>query len=97
MFIIRAEKLKAFGHFAGFKLHFMISSFANAILIGLLAPECSDNPLGYKFSWSSRGCLLALHNSTFFYQEGSVINVAGPDLMATVPNISRLRVRSISQ
>ncbi|KAG9658271.1 saccharopine reductase, partial [Aureobasidium melanogenum] len=22
---------------------------------GLPAPECSDNPLGYKFSWSSRG------------------------------------------
>ena len=27
---------------------------------GLPAPECSDNPLGYKFSWSSRGVLLAL-------------------------------------
>jgi len=24
---------------------------------GLPAPECSDNPLGYKFSWSSRGVL----------------------------------------
>jgi saccharopine dehydrogenase (NADP+, L-glutamate forming) len=61
----------------------MISSFANAILIGLPAPECSDNPLGYKFSWSARGCLLALRNSASFYQEGKVINVAGPDLMAT--------------
>ena len=25
---------------------------------GLPAPECSDNPLGYKFSWSPRGALL---------------------------------------
>ena len=24
---------------------------------GLPAPECSDNPLGYKFSWSARGAL----------------------------------------
>ncbi|GMF02656.1 unnamed protein product [Ambrosiozyma monospora] len=30
---------------------------------GLPAPEDSDNPLGYKFSWSSRGVLLALRNS----------------------------------
>ncbi|KAI3480511.1 hypothetical protein L1887_57358 [Cichorium endivia] len=27
---------------------------------GLPAPEAADNPLGYKFSWSSRGVLLAL-------------------------------------
>ena len=25
---------------------------------GLPAPEASDNPLGYKFSWSPRGVLL---------------------------------------
>ena len=30
---------------------------------GLPAPEASDNPLGYKFSWSSRGVLLALRNA----------------------------------
>ncbi|KAA1134113.1 saccharopine dehydrogenase (NADP+, L-glutamate-forming) [Puccinia graminis f. sp. tritici] len=27
---------------------------------GLPAPECSNNPLGYKFSWSSRGVVSAL-------------------------------------
>ena len=27
---------------------------------GLPAPEASNNPLGYKFSWSARGVLLAL-------------------------------------
>ncbi|WYZ39940.1 hypothetical protein EsH8_IV_000281 [Colletotrichum jinshuiense] len=50
---------------------------------GLPAPESSGNPLGYKFSWSPRGVLLALRNSASFYQAGKVVNVAGPDLMAT--------------
>jgi saccharopine dehydrogenase (NADP+, L-glutamate forming) len=50
---------------------------------GLPAPESSDNPLGYKFSWSSRGVLLALRNAASFYEGGKVVNVAGPDLMAT--------------
>ncbi|KAK6825243.1 Saccharopine dehydrogenase [Apiospora arundinis] len=50
---------------------------------GLPAPESSGNPLGYKFSWSPRGVLLALRNPASFYQDGKVANVAGPDLMAT--------------
>ncbi|KAK1768006.1 Saccharopine dehydrogenase [Phialemonium atrogriseum] len=50
---------------------------------GLTAPENSGNPLGYKFSWSPRGVLLALRNPASFYQDGKVVNVAGPDLMAT--------------
>ncbi|PSS06958.1 hypothetical protein M430DRAFT_54252 [Amorphotheca resinae ATCC 22711] len=50
---------------------------------GLPAPENSGNPLGYKFSWSSRGVLLALRNAASFYQDGKIVNVAGPDLMAT--------------
>jgi len=50
---------------------------------GLPAPEDSGNPLGYKFSWSSRGVLLALRNAASFYQGGKVVDVAGPDLMAT--------------
>ena len=49
---------------------------------GLPAPENSDNPLGYKFSWSSRGVLLALRNQASFYQDGQVKDVAGPELMA---------------
>ncbi|KAI1132655.1 Apo Saccharopine reductase [Nemania abortiva] len=48
---------------------------------GLAAPEDSGNPLGYKFSWSSRGVLLALRNPASFYQGGKVVNVAGPELM----------------
>ncbi|KAF9887991.1 hypothetical protein FE257_009380 [Aspergillus nanangensis] len=50
---------------------------------GLPAPECSDNPLGYKFSWSSRGVLLALRNAAKFYKDGKEFSVAGPELMAT--------------
>ncbi|KAJ2989720.1 hypothetical protein NUW58_g3326 [Xylaria curta] len=49
---------------------------------GLPAPEDSGNPLGYKFSWSSRGVLLALRNAASYYQGGKVVNVAGPALMA---------------
>ncbi|KAA6410633.1 MAG: saccharopine dehydrogenase [Lasallia pustulata] len=49
---------------------------------GLPAPEDSGNPLGYKFSWSSRGVLLALRNAASFYQGGKIVNVAGSELMA---------------
>lgn len=49
----------------------------------LPAPENSDNPLGYKFSWSPRGGLLALLNSGRWYQDGKVAIVEGKDLMAT--------------
>jgi saccharopine dehydrogenase (NADP+, L-glutamate forming) len=50
---------------------------------GLPAPEASGNALGYKFSWSSRGVLLALRNAAKFYQDGKVVEIAGPDLMAS--------------
>ncbi|KAK4069163.1 hypothetical protein Trihar35433_5742 [Trichoderma harzianum] len=46
---------------------------------GLPAPENSDNPLGYK----SRGVLLALRNAATFWEDGKIVNVAGPELMAT--------------
>ncbi|KAF2004490.1 saccharopine dehydrogenase-like protein [Amniculicola lignicola CBS 123094] len=49
---------------------------------GLPAPEASDNPLGYKFSWSSRGVLLALRNAAKFYKDGKVVEIEGPELMA---------------
>jgi saccharopine dehydrogenase (NADP+, L-glutamate forming) len=50
---------------------------------GLPAPECSDNPLGYKFSWSSRGVLLALRNAAKFFRDGKVVDVSSKDLMST--------------
>ncbi|CAI5758162.1 unnamed protein product [Candida verbasci] len=50
---------------------------------GLPAPENSDNPLGYKFSWSSRGVLLALRNSAKYWANGEIVNVSSEDLMAS--------------
>ncbi|KAM0285989.1 hypothetical protein ACHAQH_001178 [Verticillium albo-atrum] len=50
---------------------------------GLPAPEASDNPLGYKFSWSSRGVLLALRNAAKYYAGGSIVDVQSKDLMGT--------------
>jgi saccharopine dehydrogenase (NADP+, L-glutamate forming) len=50
---------------------------------GLPAPEDSDNPLGYKFSWSSRGVLLALRNAGKWWQDGKIVEVSGKDLMKT--------------
>jgi saccharopine dehydrogenase (NADP+, L-glutamate forming) len=60
-------------HAAGGKIKSFVSYCG-----GLPAPEDSGNPLGYKFSWSSRGVLLALRNAATFYEGGKVVNVAGP-------------------
>lgn len=48
---------------------------------GLPAPEASDNPLGYKFSWSSRGVLLALRNAAKYYKDGRIEEIPGTELM----------------
>lgn len=48
---------------------------------GLPAPEAANNALGYKFSWSSRGVLLALRNTGKYWQDGQVQTVSGVDLM----------------
>jgi saccharopine dehydrogenase (NADP+, L-glutamate forming) len=50
---------------------------------GLPAPESSDNPLGYKFSWSPRGVLLAARNTATFYKDGKKDVVQGEKLMST--------------
>ena len=49
---------------------------------GLPAPECSANPLGYKFSWSPRGNLLVLLNSATYLSKGQQVDVPGKDLMS---------------
>jgi spermidine synthase / saccharopine dehydrogenase (NADP+, L-glutamate-forming) len=49
---------------------------------GLPAPECADNPLGYKFSWSPRGVLLALLNNAAFISKSQTVTVSGKELMA---------------
>jgi len=49
---------------------------------GLPAPENSDNPLGYKFSWSARGVLQVMANQASFLQDGKQVTIEGKDLMA---------------
>lgn len=48
---------------------------------GLPAPEASNNPLGYKFSWSPRGVLLAIRSPAKYLSEGKVVEIDGPDLL----------------
>ena len=50
---------------------------------GLPAPECADNPLGFKISWSPRGALLSQRNSATFLQNGKVVEISSNDLMRT--------------
>jgi saccharopine dehydrogenase (NADP+, L-glutamate forming) len=47
---------------------------------GLPAPEASDNPFGYKFSWSPRGVLLAGKNPARFQKNGKIVEIPGEDL-----------------
>lgn len=49
---------------------------------GLPAPECNDNPFGYKLSWSPRGVLLASRNSCLFQEKGETVAIDGKDLFA---------------
>lgn len=42
---------------------------------GLPAPEATDNPLGYKFSWAPRGVLLACRNGAHYRREGREVTV----------------------
>ncbi|KAK7454490.1 hypothetical protein VKT23_011244 [Stygiomarasmius scandens] len=49
---------------------------------GLPAPQFANNPLGYKFSWSARGVLLALLSSAAYLSDGKVVNISGSQLMS---------------
>jgi alpha-aminoadipic semialdehyde synthase len=42
---------------------------------GLPAPENSDNPLGYKFSWSPRWVLMAAMNPAKFKSDGRMVDI----------------------
>jgi len=42
---------------------------------GLPVPEDSNNPLGYKFSWSARGVLLALRNNARYLKDGKIVEI----------------------
>jgi saccharopine dehydrogenase (NADP+, L-glutamate forming)/spermidine synthase len=47
---------------------------------GLPAPEANTNPLGYKFSWSPLGVLLASRSSARYLQDGSEIEILPENL-----------------
>lgn len=47
---------------------------------GLPAPEANTNPLGYKFSWSPRGVILAGKNAARWREDGQEIDIPGEEL-----------------
>ncbi|KAG0747083.1 hypothetical protein G6F57_006057 [Rhizopus arrhizus] len=55
---------------------------------GLPAPEDSNNPFGYKFSWSARGVLLALKNTAKYLENGKVVEVSGTALMDSAKKLN---------
>jgi saccharopine dehydrogenase-like NADP-dependent oxidoreductase len=50
---------------------------------GLPAPDANDNPLGYKFSWSPRGVILAGRNDARYKENGHIVEVPNARLFAT--------------
>ncbi|XP_067906160.1 alpha-aminoadipic semialdehyde synthase, mitochondrial-like [Heterodontus francisci] len=42
---------------------------------GLPAPECSGNPLGYKFSWNPSGVLLNTIRPAIYLRDGKVVDI----------------------
>lgn len=50
---------------------------------GLPAPDANDNPLGYKFSWSPRGVVLAGRNDARYLENGRITEVINARLFAT--------------
>ena len=48
---------------------------------GLVAPDCCDNPYGYKFSWWPLGSLRSLQLPAKYLEDGAEVEPAGEDLM----------------
>ncbi|CAB1414611.1 unnamed protein product [Pleuronectes platessa] len=61
--------------------------FYSSFCGGLPAPECSDNPLRYKFSWSPYGVLLNTISPAVFLKDNQEVSIpAGGSLMdSTMP------------
>lgn len=47
---------------------------------GLPAPEATDNPFGYKFSWSPKGVLQAGKNEAHYLNHGEQMDIPGEEL-----------------
>jgi saccharopine dehydrogenase-like NADP-dependent oxidoreductase len=54
---------------------------------GLPAPEFSNNPLGYKFSWSPRGVLLATQNAAKYRKNGKLVDIPGHQLLSSAKKV----------
>ncbi len=64
---------------------------------GLPAPEANNNPLGYKFSWSPKGVLMAGRNEARFLKNGEEKVIPGNRLFASywksqIPGVGELEV-----
>ena len=46
----------------------------------LCAPEASNNPFRYKFSWSPKGVVMASNNDAQFLKNGDIVNLDTADL-----------------
>ncbi|MDQ1296726.1 MAG: hypothetical protein QG611_705, partial [Bacteroidota bacterium] len=46
----------------------------------LPAPEAADNPLGYKFSWSPKGVVLASRNNALYLKKGKQVTIESINL-----------------
>lgn len=63
----------------------------------LPAPEASDNPFRYKFSWSPKGVILASNNSARYLFDGKEINTPTTELFKDIfslnfPPVGKLEV-----
>ncbi len=47
---------------------------------GLPAPECNNDPWGYKFSWFPRAVILAARQPARFLRNREVVDIPGPEL-----------------
>jgi len=54
---------------------------------GLPAPEANTNPMGYKFSWSPLGVLLAGKNSARYLENGKEVLIPTEDLFTSTRKI----------
>lgn len=63
----------------------------------LCAPEASDNPFRYKFSWSPKGVVMASNNGARFLKEGQVVELDTSDVFKNpleieFPDVERMHV-----
>ncbi len=47
---------------------------------GLPAPDSNDNPMGYKFSWSPKGVILAGTNAAKYLEDEKIVDIKSGDL-----------------